>query len=448
MPCSRGHLFRDLYVCHLGLQSKSRPHQAPFTGGRKRLRETAFVVFLVLVSACESGNAVREGSRKKASLSRHLQSDASPPPTHSREGATRGEAADVTSSREDDGASSATKRFTIVATGDILTHSTVYERARVNGGNRYDFSPMFRKVRPLLSAAEIAICHLETPLSPDNQGLSSYPLFNVPHQLANALRRAGYDYCSTASNHSYDQGTQGVRATLTVLDKAGLRHNGTARRLSESERPVLLEANGIEVGLLSYTYGLNGLGLPRNESWLVDVIDTQSILREARSARRAGAEFVVVSLHWGLEYQTAPSSDQLTLSRQLLQTNAIDLILGHHAHVVQPIDRVGREYVVYGMGNFLSDQSIACCAEETRHGVVVKVEITAKGDDLRVERVTYTPTWVQQGNYVITPVAQALENPSTPADSRAALRVSWKRTTTAIGSLGARKFGVRPDASP
>ncbi|MDQ3766371.1 MAG: CapA family protein [Actinomycetota bacterium] len=409
---------------------------------------TAFLVLLAPVSACELGNIVPEGSRKTESRSRPSPNDASPPPARPGEGANHLEAASVSPSREGNVASSPSKGFTIVATGDILTHSTVYERAFVNGGGHYDFNPMFSKVRPLLSAADIAICHLETPLSPNNQGLSSYPIFNVPHQLADGIRRAGYDYCSTASNHSYDQGAQGVKATLRVLDKAGVRHNGTARRPGESEHPELIEVNGIEVGFLSYTYGLNGLGLPQNETWLVDVIDTRSILREARAARRAGAEFVVISLHWGLEYQVAPSVDQLTLSRRLLKTDAIDLILGHHAHVVQPIDRVGKEYVVYGMGNFLSDQSIACCAEETRHGVIVKIEVKAKDDDLRAERVTYTPTWVQHGRHVITPVAQALEDRSTPADTRAALTLSWKRTTTAIRSLGAEKFGVRPEESP
>ncbi len=204
----------------------------------------------------------------------------------------------------------------------------------------------------------------------------------------------------------------------------------------------------MKVGLLSYTYGLNGFVLPQHQSWLVDVIDTESILIEARAARRAGADFVVVSLHWGLEYQVPPSADQVTLGRRLLKTDAIDLILGHHAHVVQPIDRIGEDYVVYGMGNFLSDQTIACCAEETQNGVIVRLVIEGQADDLRVKKVTYTPTRIQQGDYVITPVALALDNPSTPAESRSLLRESWRQTTTAIESLGAGKFGVKPELAP
>lgn len=418
-----------------------------FTRRQRRLRVTA-VILLALVGACEPGGVVTEDSKETESPSRRSQGDASPRSLRPGADSDTNDAANVTASPRKDAPSSSTKRFTIVATGDILTHSTVYEKALENGGSHYDFTPMFRKVRPLLSAADIAICHLETPLSPDNKSLSSFPTFNVPHQLANAIGNAGYDYCSTASNHSYDRGPQGVMATLDVLDKAGVRHNGTARRSGAADRPELIEVNGVEVGFLSYTYGLNGRELPADESWLVDVIDTQAISREARAARRAGADFVVVSLHWGLEYQVAPSADQRTLAKRLLRTNAIDLILGHHAHVVQPIGRVGQDYVVYGMGNFLADQSIACCAEDTRHGVLVKIEVQGKSNDLQAERVTYTPTWVPHGNYVITPVASALEDPSTPADKRAALRQSWKQTTTAIRSLGAGKFGVRAEGSP
>lgn len=336
------------------------------------------------------------------------------------------------------------RRFTIAATGDILSHSPVYERALLNGGDHYDFAPMFRKVKPLLSRADIAICHLETPLSPNDQNLSSYPVFNVPHELADAIKGARYDYCSTASNHSYDQGPGGVKATLKVLDRAGVQHNGTARSLHEADRPQLIRVNGVTVGLLSYTYGLNGFQLPPGQAWLVDVIDVRSILREARAARSAGAEFVILSLHWGSEYQATPNAQQLALGKRLLRSPAIDLILGHHAHVVQPIERVRKEYLVYGMGNFLSNQSIACCPEETTDGVIVNLEVKGRGDRFRVDRVTYTPTWVEIGPFVVTPVGNALKGHSVTAETRAALRESWSRTVHAIRLLGAKGSGVTP----
>jgi len=140
---------------------------------------------------------------------------------------------------------------------------------------------MVAAIRPLVSAADLAVCHLETPLSPTGRNLSGYPRFNAPPQLAAAIRAAGYDACSVASNHSMDQGVQGVAGTLAVLDKAGLRHAGNGRSTREA-RPRLLTVRGVRVALLSYTYGLNGFRLPRGRPWLVNLIRPGRILADAR----------------------------------------------------------------------------------------------------------------------------------------------------------------------
>ena len=403
------------------------------------------MLLVLLLSACQSSGASGASSGADSGASK-ARSSPSQGASAGQESPSEDAAAAGTDSASHSSSDSKPplRHFTIAATGDLLSHSPVYERALLNGGDHYDFSPMFRKVKPLLSRADLAICHLETPLSASDQDLSSYPVFNVPHELADAIKGAGYDYCSTASNHSYDQGPGGVRATLHALDEAGVRHNGTARSPREAHRPPVLEVNGVKVGLLSYTYGLNGFRLPAGQPWLVDLIDVRSILREARAVRARGAQFVIVSLHWGLEYQVIPTAEQVAVAKRVLASPAVDLIIGHHAHVVQPIDRIHRKYVVYGMGNFLSNQSIACCAEETRDGVMVDLEVQGRGDDLRVAKVTYVPTWVEIGPFTITPVARALRNPSLPAETHAALKESWRRTTHAIGLLGARKFGVRP----
>lgn len=408
------------------------------------LRAWVLATVLALIRSCQGGGVSRTSSKGSGRESRPLTGGPFRASNSHRSASFSPGQAIASTPAGGAKASSPRKGFTLVASGDILTHSTVYERALINGGGEhYDFDPMFRKVNPLLSAADLAICHLETPLSPNNNNLSGYPRFNAPHQLADAVSNAGYDLCSTASNHAYDFGSPGVKATLSVLDKAGVRHSGTARHVRASQRPELLEVNGIKVGLLSYTYGLNGL-LPPDKAWMVDVIDPQTILSEARKARSAGADFVVLSLHWGIEYQVTPSQDQRALGRRLLRSDVIDLILGHHSHVVQPIARVNKEVVVYGMGNLLADQTIACCSVETRDGVIVRVEVTDTGDDLHVKRITYTPTWIQLGSHIITPVARALENPSTPADVRVVLEASWRRTRAAVGSL-VRKYDVKPE---
>ena len=134
----------------------------------------------------------------------------------------------------------------MLASGDVLPHRSVQDRARAYGarsGRSYDFGPMFAAIRPLVSAADLAVCHLEAPLSPTGRHLSGYPRFNAPPQLAAAIRAAGYDACSVASNHAMDQGAQGVAGTLAVLDKAGLRHAGMARSPREA-RPRILTVRG------------------------------------------------------------------------------------------------------------------------------------------------------------------------------------------------------------
>jgi poly-gamma-glutamate capsule biosynthesis protein CapA/YwtB (metallophosphatase superfamily) len=195
---------------------------------------------------------------------------------------------------------------TLLASGDVLSHRSVQERARAYGAHRghpYDFGPLFAAIRPLVSAADLAVCHLETPLSPSGRHLSGYPASTPLHSWR---RRAGYDACSTASNHAMDQGVRGVTGTLAVLDRAGLRHAGTARSPREA-RPSSLTVRRARVAVLSYIYGLNGFRLPRGRPWLVNLLAPSRILADTRAARRAGSQFTVVFLQWGQEYGSAPT---------------------------------------------------------------------------------------------------------------------------------------------
>jgi poly-gamma-glutamate capsule biosynthesis protein CapA/YwtB (metallophosphatase superfamily) len=327
------------------------------------------------------------------------------------------------------------KGFTLLASGDVLAHRSVQERARAYGARRgrpYDFGPMFATIRPLVSAADLAVCHLETPLSPGGRHLSGYPRFNAPPQLAAAIRDAGYDACSVASNHAMDQGTAGVAGTLAVLDRAGLRHAGTARGPGQA-RPGILTVRRSRVALLSYTYGLNGFRPPRERPWLVNLISPGRVLADARAARRAGSEFTVVFLHWGQEYRSTPTPAQRTLAHRLLADPSVDLIVGHHAHVVQPIQRVNGKWVAFGMGNLLSAQSAACCPAATRDGVLLQVTVVRRAGRLVVGKLGYIPTWVEHPGYRVLPVARTLAGHAASPATRAMLRASLHRTTAAIG---------------
>ena len=332
--------------------------------------------------------------------------------------------------------------FRLVASGDVLPHTSLVARARADGarsGRAYDFRPMLSAIRPIISAADLAICHLETPLSPTGRHLSGYPVFLGPPQVATALRATGYDACSTASNHSLDQGPQGISGTLRVLDSAGLRHAGIARSRREAQ-PTLLTVKGVRVAMLSYAYGFNGRKVPAGQPWRANQIDPARILADARAARKAGSQFTIVFLHWGQEYRTAPTADQLRVARQLTADPGIDLILGHHAHVVQPARRINGKWVAFGMGNLLSAQSSACCPANTQDGVIISVSVARKAGHYVATDLRYVPTWVQHPGYRVLPVIQTLARGGLDPATRAALSTSLRRTRAAIGPK-ARPFG-------
>ncbi|WP_371664100.1 CapA family protein [Streptomyces sp. NBC_00280] len=250
-----------------------------------------------------------------------------------------------------------TRGFTLVASGDVLPHDSIIARANADaGGTGHDFRPMLAKIAPVVSRADLALCHMETVYGADGD-YSGYPAFKSPPQIAQALADTGYDGCSTASNHTLDDGARGIHRTLDALDRAGVRHAGSARTADEAGAVTLLRAGGAQVAHLSYTYDTNGYPLPAGQPWAVNLIDENRIVADARAARRAGADVVAVSLHWGTEWQDEPDETQLGLADRLTASRTddgrpdIDLILGTHAHVPQAYEKVNGTWVIYGMGD-------------------------------------------------------------------------------------------------
>ncbi|MEV6170759.1 CapA family protein [Streptomyces sp. NPDC051954] len=246
--------------------------------------------------------------------------------------------------------------FTLVASGDVLPHSSVIDRASFDaGGAGYDFRPMFAGIEPVVSRADLALCHMETVYG-ENGDYTGYPTFKSPPEVATGLAATGYDGCSTASNHSLDDGTEGIRRTLDALDRAGLRHAGSARSEAEARTATVLLAGAAKVAHLAYTYDTNGFPMPPEQPWAVNLIDEDKVIADARAARQAGADVVVVSMHWGTEWQDTPDRRQLDLAQRLTAARtgdrpAIDLILGTHAHVPQAYEKVNGTWVIYGMGD-------------------------------------------------------------------------------------------------
>ncbi|KJS62268.1 CapA family protein [Streptomyces rubellomurinus] len=252
------------------------------------------------------------------------------------------------------------RAFTLVATGDVLPHTEIIQQAKEDaGGSGYDFTRMLAGVKPVIGAADLAICHMETVYGADGGPFTGYPSFKSPPQVARALKDAGYTSCDTASNHTLDDGPDGIRRTLDAMDAVGLLHTGSARSADEAGRPALLTAGGATVAQLAYTYGTNGIPLPKGQPWAVNLIDRERILTDARAAREQGADIVVVSLHWGTEWQDTPDEQQLTLARDLAAEQSpgrpdVDLILGTHAHIPQAYEKINDTWTVYGMGDQLA----------------------------------------------------------------------------------------------
>ncbi|MEU3312158.1 CapA family protein [Streptomyces sp. NPDC006662] len=254
-------------------------------------------------------------------------------------------------------ATPAARGFTLVASGDVLPHTSVIQRAAADaGGDGYDFRPMFSAVKPVVSAADLALCHMETIYGDDDGPFSGYPAFVSPPTVADALKDAGYDGCSTASNHTLDDGAEGVKRTLDRFDKVGLGHAGSARTAAEAARTTLYTAGSAKVAHLAYTYDTNGYPLPDGQPWAVNLTRQDKILADARAARKAGADVVLVSLHWGTEWQTEPDETQLALGKALTASQTggrpdVDMILGTHAHIPQAYEKVNGTWIVYGMGD-------------------------------------------------------------------------------------------------
>jgi hypothetical protein len=329
--------------------------------------------------------------------------------------------------------------LTVSVSGDTLIHSPVYGRAlALGGGAEYDFAPLFAKLRPYVAKPDLGLCHLETVMGPGPP--RSYPLFNSPPALARAIERTGWDACSTASNHSLDQGEAGIATTIDALEAAGVEHTGTFASAGARRRPMIVKAKGVRVALLSYTTDTNGI--PPPEPYSVNVADTAApILADARRARRAGADAVIANIHWGAdaapEYVPEIAARQEQMVRPLTESADVTAVVGQGPHVVQPIRRVEGEIVVFSEGNLISDQDAACCAEASQDGLVALLDLVAKGDRVRLARVRYVPVWVSRPDYRVLPVATALEVGS--ADP-SALRASYERTVSVAG----RDPGIEP----
>ncbi|WP_370247380.1 CapA family protein [Nocardioides sp.] len=273
------------------------------------------------------------------------------------------------------------RTLTLTMGGDLLWHNTVWQAAQTDaartgrGTDGYDFDPMFAGVRSWFADADLALCHEEVPFAAPGAAPRSYPLFAAPPAVAPWLASMGFDACTTASNHSLDDGFEGLVRTHRMLRAQGIAPVGTFPTAAARRRPVLLTTDdGVRVGIVAGTYGTNGLPLPEGRAWSVSLWDAENLLAQARRARAAGADIVVVHLHGDAEYVSTPTATQQALVARLTRSPDVDLVLGEHAHVVQPITRVNGTWVAYGMGNLVAQHET--WRSDAYRGVVVRFTFT------------------------------------------------------------------------
>lgn len=242
--------------------------------------------------------------------------------------------------------------LSLVMVGDCLIHGAVYDDARINGG--YDFKPMLEEIKPIVSKYDLAFYNQETILGGSGIGLSTYPRFNSPYEVGDAFIDSGFNLVALANNHTLDRGEQAIINSYNYWKNKGIYSAGSY--ISEETRNTIeiREENGIKYALLSYTTWTNGLSVPNGKTYLLNRYDENLVKQDIEKVRDK-VDLLMVSMHFGDEYSHTPSNEQRKIANYLSNLG-VDIVIGHHPHVVQPIEFINDTLVVYSLGNFISAQ--------------------------------------------------------------------------------------------
>lgn len=289
--------------------------------------------------------------------------------------------------------------FTMAAIGDIMCHNTQYNDAYNKDTGAYDFSYVFDDISLYTKTADICVGNLETTFAGEDVGYSGYPTFNTPDSLAYELKDIGVDVLSTAGNHALDKGFNGLSRTIDVLNDADIAHTGTYKTEEEQNTILTKYVKGIKIAFVNFTYGTNGIKIPSGKEFCVNLIDNDLITKQLDLAKSQNPDIIVACMHWGNEYKTTPNDTQKELSTFLFQ-NGVDIILGTHPHVLEPMEKqtVTLEdgttkdgFVIYSLGNFISGQT----AENTKTSIILNLTITKHTDGkITIDKAEYKPIYM------------------------------------------------------
>ena len=258
--------------------------------------------------------------------------------------------------------------------GDCLIHGSIYYDAKEK--DTYNFYKMFNKIKPIISRYDLAYYNQESILGGTELGLQTYPRFNSPQEVGDAMIDAGFNIVTFANNHSLDMGEKGILASQEYWDKKekeGIMTAGSYTSFEDREKEIIMEKNGITYTILSYTTTLNGLSIPSGKEYLVNYYNAEQVKKDVERLRDK-VDLLMVAMHWGEEYTHNPNEKQKEIA-EYLASLGVDIIIGHHPHVIQPIDFIGKTMVIYSLGNFIASQK----GEIAKHtGLMASVKVHKK----------------------------------------------------------------------
>lgn len=284
--------------------------------------------------------------------------------------------------------------------GDIMCHGPNYQDAYDSATKTYDFTHFFTQIKPYIESADVAIGNLETTFAGGNKAYSGYPTFNSPPELAKAIKDMGVDVLTTSNNHSLDTGYNGLINTIDTLDELGFEHTGTFKSQEDKDKILIKDVNGVKIAFLSYTYGTNGIPVPKGKEYCINLIDKELIKVHLEKAKALNPDVICVSMHWGVEYKIKQNSEQEKLADFLFE-NGADIVLGSHPHVLEPMEKrtitladgtTKEGFLIYSLGNFCSAQK----DKYTKDSIILNLQLTKHANGkVDIDSYSYTPIYMQ-----------------------------------------------------